>query len=235
LDKEKLYSPIFCTYWDDKDSMHDYPYYFNQNEAAAFRNEIHAAILKERSKGEEKRGLMTYYHADDSVDRKVKSLVVDVEVHGGKLWTAAELEIAEPLTGDEYDALKDFLENQYSDGFGEGFAQRYIKTEEGEIKVSTWKFGDEFFIDNQAEFAARTGFAYLAPDNLQTAAAEIGELHAQLLERADKNWNDYRHLPHNTTPDNLYRVSATVIAHRDAHIYLNKYKGFDAEQLKCLL
>ena len=86
-----------------------------------------------------------------------------------------------------------------------------------------------FMEDNISQFRA----------HYATVVAEkspvIDELHAELAARANQNWEDYRHAPRSTTPDNIFHISAAVISHRDARDFLNEYKDFSAEQLECLL
>lgn len=42
-------------------------------------------------------------------------------------------------------------QGQESDGWGEGFEQREIKTEEGELCVSFWNSDNDFFIKTEQE------------------------------------------------------------------------------------
>ena len=63
----------------------------------------------------------------------------------------------------------------------------------------------------------------------------IENLRAQLIDRADQNWHDYRHSAHKITPDNAYHVSIAVVARRDAREFLKEYQHFTSEQLNCLL
>ena len=42
------------------------------------------------------------------------------------------------FTEEEIEALKDGISGQNSDGFGEGFEQRPIETDEGDMYVSFW-------------------------------------------------------------------------------------------------
>lgn len=160
----------------------------SQQEAAHYIEPVREAILKERMDGEEQRGLMTYYHETDSVNDKVQSLLVDVEVVGGRLWGVATLKLTEPLTPEETSTLKDYLTGQYSDGFGEGFEQREIKTGNGELYVSLWSHEDSFFIDTQREFSRRLGLE--TPRHEAAAICKNGELRPgdTVLSTAD---NDY--------------------------------------------
>lgn len=180
--EQKLYSPVFVDLYsyDDPDSGDDsYSEEIPQTEATYYADAIHEAILEERLSGEEDRGLMTYYHDDDSVNEKVRSLFVDVEVHGGKLWAVATIQVTEPLSPEELDRLRESILGQYSDGFGEGFEQREIKVSGGEINVHLWTSDNRFFIDTEAEFSRRTGIEFPAaahePEPPSNSAAVITE------------------------------------------------------------
>ena len=55
------------------------------------------------------------------------------------------------LSEKELEAVKDYWSGQESDGWGEGFEQRPIQTEEGELYVSFWNSSDSFFITTEEQ------------------------------------------------------------------------------------
>lgn len=61
-----------------------------------------------------------------------------MEVVDGELWGVMTAGLKESLSGEEVAALLDYVCGQNSDGYGEGFEQRPIKTPDGEIYVSFW-------------------------------------------------------------------------------------------------
>jgi len=254
LDTEKLYSPLFVKIAaDESDEDYEGDYWndpLSQQDAVYYKDEIHAAILKERMQGEEARGLMTYYHDGGAVDEKVRSMFIDVEVHDGKLWGVATLEISEPLTPDELDDLKDYLSGQYSDGFGEGFEQRGIKVSDGELFVSLWESGNAFFIDTQQEFADRLGLDYLAPTRdakpSTPAQAPLDEPDASedadtaaLQERLDNRLflklTDYLESLQGRDPVALVDNSLEISAMTYAYYYMSEIHGFKKSELEYLL
>jgi len=252
LTEAKLYSPVFCSLGEyDEEGDYDTSE-LSQRTAASYLDDIHAAILKERLPEEKERGLMTYYHDADTVEDKVRSLFVDVEIIGGKLWAVAELEITEPLTEDEVDALRDYLSGQYSDGFGEGFEQREIKVDDGELYVHLWQMGDEFFIDTQEQFAKRLGIS-LAPDALsglghietpaQAALHEpdasedekTAELSGLLVDRLDENMAAYFDGIRDSEDSDITAMTSEIAARATAHFYLTVTHNFHTSELTYLL
>ena len=47
------------------------------------------------------------------------------------------------------------LIGQAADGFGEGLEQREIKTNDGDICVSFWHSGNDYFMENEMDFRQR--------------------------------------------------------------------------------
>lgn len=136
----KLYMPLTVmayerNRWGD---MENEAVEIDRYDVLAHKDSILAAIVKERMPDEAERGLMKYYHEDDSVCRKVQSFVFTVEQVQDKLLGVAECRVQGKLTDQELEQLKEYISGQASDGFGEGFEQRGIKTADGEINVSLW-------------------------------------------------------------------------------------------------
>ena len=55
------------------------------------------------------------------------------------------------ITKKEVEEVKEYWEGQESDGWGEGFEQREIKTPDGEVCVSFWNSGSDFFITTEEQ------------------------------------------------------------------------------------
>ena len=55
------------------------------------------------------------------------------------------------LSEDEIGRLKDAIEGQNSDGLGEGLEQKEIYIDEGDLYVSYWHSGDDYFLYDDAE------------------------------------------------------------------------------------
>jgi hypothetical protein len=151
----KLYMPLTATTYERNQwgDLEDEPIELDSYNILSHKDNILAAIVKERMPDETERGLMKYYHEDDSVNHKVQSFFFSVEQVENKLMGVAECRVQGELTDKELEQLKEYVSGQASDGFGEGFEQRGIKTADGEIFVSLWSSDKSWSIMTQDELA----------------------------------------------------------------------------------
>ncbi len=149
----KLYMPLTVVEYerDEWGSMEEYPTELDQRTVLSYHDQILAAIFKERRPEETERGLMEYYHGDDSISHKVKSLFFTVEQVGSQLMGVAECRVQGALNDAELAQLREYTSGQASDGFGEGFEQRPIKIGENELYVSLWSSNRSWSIMTQEE------------------------------------------------------------------------------------
>lgn len=149
----KLYMPLTVMEYgrDEWGSLEEYPAELDQCTVLSYHDQILAAIFKERRPEETERGLMKYYHGDDSVNHKVKSLFFTVEQVGSQLMGIAECRVQGDMKDAELEQLKEYTSGQASDGFGEGFEQRPIKIGESELYVSLWNSNRSWSIMTQDE------------------------------------------------------------------------------------
>ncbi len=136
----KLYMPLTVKLFEKNEwgDWEEEGYKLNKADVLGQEDTILAAITKERQALESERGLMEYYHEKDGVNQKVKSLFFTVEQVENRLMGVAECRVQGDLTALELELLKDYAAGQASDGFGEGFEQRPLKVDDGEIYVSLW-------------------------------------------------------------------------------------------------
>ena len=122
----------------------------NGRDICKYREDILSLIEREHLDTEGDRGLAVYL---DNVllGRKVYGMKPTVEVWEGELWGVLEVQTHGKLSAGEMKELISEWEGQCSDGWGEGFEQRPIKTGEGELYVSFWHSGSDFFIRPEQE------------------------------------------------------------------------------------
>ena len=149
----KLYMPLTVMLYEQNQwgDLENDPVEIDSYDVLEHADSILAAIVKERRPEEAERGLMKYYHKDDGVNQKVQSCVFTVEQAHNQLMGVAECRVKGELTTEEMELLKDYVSGQASDGFGEGFEQRPIKTSDGEICVSLWSSDKNWSIMTQDE------------------------------------------------------------------------------------
>lgn len=117
--------------------------------AADYKDEILAALEKEMHPEEQERGLAKYLDSD--LAAKVSYIWPTVEVYNGDLYGVFNIR-AESLTSQEMADLANYCIGQASDGLGEGFEQRPVKTQDGDLYVSLWQSGGDYFMKPEQEF-----------------------------------------------------------------------------------
>lgn len=141
LEKNGILCETFCLYSSLAGMMYqdgEEQETLYRSELADYEEQIQKAILKERHVEEEPRGLMHYFDGNRQMVAKVISAFPRVQNIRGELFGVLECSICQPLTQNEIYELKNFWDGQMSDGWGEGFEQRPIYTQEGELYVSFW-------------------------------------------------------------------------------------------------
>jgi len=230
--------------WTDDNGMDDRCNSISQEEAIIYEVLIHEAILKDRMLDEARRGLMDYYDEKDSVNKKVHSLFVDVEVHDGQLWGVATITLLEPLAPEELAKLKDNLEGQYSDGFGESFEQHEIKTDNGDLYVSFWSHNRNFFMDTEAEFAKRLGVEL--PKAAKSGRVDFRDISIRKLSREEqnalklsarlnKNLSDYHEAIQKLDKADIIGRAREIAVVKDMHQYLMERYVFEDSEVEYLL
>ena len=157
LNTVKLYMPLTGRMYeyDDYGDLDSDDVELDGHALVGYEDSITAALLKNRMPEETERGIMHWYDRDDTVNTKVKSVVFTVENRDRQLWGVAECRIQGELTDVELDTLKEYISGQASDGWGEGFEQREIQTDEGELYVSLWSFRDWEIMTEQERFTPK--------------------------------------------------------------------------------
>ena len=155
LNTLKLYMPLRITTYDIENE-YGYKEYANEPqkisnaEVVEYIDVILKAIEENNLPEEDQRGLMRYYDDHDSVNAKVSKYVFSVELVEGELMGVAILTLNGDLTPKELEKIKENVTGQASDGWAEGFEQREISTEMGDIYISFWN-SDNWFIKTAEE------------------------------------------------------------------------------------
>lgn len=144
LSMTKLYMPLTAELYepDVYGNMQEEPELLTGHDLTAYEDHIRSALVKYRMPEEVNRGIMHWYDAADSVNDKVRSVTFDVERRNGKLWGIAECQISGELSAAELTTLKEYIEGQASDGWGEGFEQHEIAVGRGsELYLKRYMMG----------------------------------------------------------------------------------------------
>jgi hypothetical protein len=139
----KLYMPLRAITYDVENDygymeQSDYEEEISTHELLNYEDEIIETLEKFKTPNEVKRGLMAYYDGCDSVNAKVAKYEFSVEEVKGELMGVAILTLNAPLNEMEMNQIKEVITGQASDGAGESFEQREIKTADRSIYVSFW-------------------------------------------------------------------------------------------------
>jgi hypothetical protein len=134
----RLYMPLTAEFFEDQFNYDQEPEHLEGRELYQYAEQIAKALEDYRMPEEAERGIMHWYDEEDSVNEKVRSVVFRLEKRDEQLLGVAECQLASSLTSRELAALKEYITGQASDGWGEGFEQRDIRTAEGILNVHLW-------------------------------------------------------------------------------------------------
>ncbi len=142
--KLSFYFPAVANVYDgDGDE-----YFLDSEDIACYEEEINEALQREQSSDV---GNMAQYFYEEGAKDKLLSAVWRVETINKKLYGVVDLCLTESLTPEETEKLRDWISSQNSDGLGEGFEQRPVKTDEKDLYVSMWNGGDDYFVKTEDE------------------------------------------------------------------------------------
>ena len=132
---------------------HEGDYY----ETHGYTINCNAYMIEEALEGYQARDVCMAEYVGDHANIKDKLVFAEwgVEEIRGTLYGRIDCYITEDLTPEETERLREALEGQNSDGFGEGFEQHEIRIDEGDLYVSFWNSGDSYFLDTEDEFYER--------------------------------------------------------------------------------
>lgn len=118
-------------------------------------NEDAVRELLQQEQARDLNNMAHYFDGSESARAKLISAVWDVENVNGELYGVIRTGLREALTPTEEQEWIEELIGQAADGFGEGLEQREIHTEDGDLYVSFWNDGDDYFMENESDFRQR--------------------------------------------------------------------------------
>lgn len=145
----KFFSPLKIQTYDNDENE---PSEISSSMANCYANNIIKAIEKSRIPCETDKGLMEYFDENKMVAEKVTYAYPTVESYNCELFGVLVTHVKGELDDHEIKVLTEYFSGQYSDGWGEGFEQHPIKTDDGDIYVSFWHSGNAYFIIPEDEF-----------------------------------------------------------------------------------
>ena len=162
----KLFSPLYAHLYERSEwgDLENEPVDMSADELCAYQDEILKAIECEQLDEEGDRGLAVYLD-NALLKRKVYSMKPTVEDWNGRLWGVLKVQSYGPLSQSDLTEIIEEWSGQESDGWGEGFEQREIKVDSGELCVSFWASDKSFFIKTEQEL--KTGQPHHSPMRMQ--------------------------------------------------------------------
>ena len=149
---EHYYCPLIATVYsrDEYGNMEDYPDEYDGSYLAPYEEHIRELIQREEALDEA--NLADYFDGSNGAVAKLKEIHFSTQNVDGVLYGDIRVELTEPFTPEEEAEFKDWAVGQMADGWGESFEQREIRISDGEMYVSFWNSGDDYFMLNSDEF-----------------------------------------------------------------------------------
>ena len=154
FNKDMEYDAYFDEYCIEDLEKKDFDYLTGED-ITVYEEYINQMIEKDLKKElDEGMGLMQYFNYGSRENckellEKVKSAYPRIETVRNKAYGVMVCDIQKPLNEKEIEILKDYFAGQYSDGWGEGFAQRGIETLCGVLYLDF--YSDDFYIETEDE------------------------------------------------------------------------------------
>lgn len=133
----------------------EYGDWYEVDNGYALDNERAIRELLQKEQNEDLNDMADYFDGSESAKAKIVSAVWDVQEVNGELFGVICTGLREVLSPAEEQEWIDELIGQAADGFGEGLEQRPIRTADGEIYVSFWNSGSDYFMENETAFHQR--------------------------------------------------------------------------------
>ena len=106
--------------------------------------------LVEKEQNADLGDMKDYFYDEVNAQAKMVTARWGIAEKNGTLYGKVDFKLREPFTAEEKEKVRDWVNGQNSDGFGEGLEQRPIETEDGDLYVSMWG-ADNYFIYDENE------------------------------------------------------------------------------------
>ena len=107
--------------------------------------------LVDKEQGDDLGDMKDYFYDDDNAQAKMVTARWGIAEKNGTLYGKVDFKLREPFTAEEKEKVRSWVCGQNADGYGEGLEQRPIETEDGDLYVSMWNSGDDYFIYDENE------------------------------------------------------------------------------------
>lgn len=143
----RLFSPLQGEFFEEDEwgNMGETPTVLDGRDLMQYASAIQERVAGEGWYHEGGRGLAMYLN-NQLLKQRVASMFPGIEEVDGCLYGTMTVVSRGDLIPQEMEAVIAEWSGQASDGWGEGFEQREIRTEEGELYVSFWQSGESFEI-----------------------------------------------------------------------------------------
>lgn len=148
---ESFFFPLTLRIAEDKDEE---AYEIDASFLRYYIADVREAIQRDRAR--DLNNMARYYwDTNGTISQRVRAKLLStdwtVEQRGQAVFGQVDVRLTAPLTEVETESLKNWIAGQNSDGFGEGFEQSPIETEDGDLYISFWHSGDDYFVYTREE------------------------------------------------------------------------------------
>ena len=149
----KLYSPMTADMYeyDERTGASDDAVELSGSDLLEFQDEIEETLTRQNIPEEAERGIMHWYNADDSINRKVHSVTFHAEYRSRQIWCVADCRIIGKLTDDELGALKRYVSELLSEGFGEGMESAPVSIGRNKLYIHLWQADGNWSVKTEQE------------------------------------------------------------------------------------
>ncbi len=148
--RQCYYFPLSCSMEDEDGELYE----SDADALTSYSEQIQDAIERDQARDIDTMA-MYFWCTDPETNEAIKNKLLTIrwgaEEIRGQLYGRVEVTSTTPFTAQEDAALKEWIVSQNADGLGEGFEQRPIETDYGDIYVHFWNAGEDYFIAAEDE------------------------------------------------------------------------------------